>query len=47
MAAYRACGGNLTAMEDALREQGVRVHRRWLAEFLHRWGVRDRRRPAP
>lgn len=42
--AYRRCGGNLTAVEDALRDRGITVHRRWLAEFLDRWGVRARRR---
>jgi DNA-binding NtrC family response regulator len=43
LAAYRDCGGNLSAMEAALRERGLAVHRRWLAEFLDRWGVRSRR----
>jgi hypothetical protein len=47
--AYGECGGSLSAMETALREQGLVVHRRWLAEFLDRWGVRRRRsrRKAP
>jgi DNA-binding NtrC family response regulator len=41
--AYGECGGSLSAMEAALRERGLSVHRRWLAEFLDRWGVRKRR----
>jgi len=47
--AYGECGGSLSAMEAALREQGLVVHRRWLAVFLDRWGVRRRRsrRKAP
>jgi DNA-binding NtrC family response regulator len=43
IATYRSCGGNLSAMETALGASGVTVHRRWLAEFLDRWGVRRRR----
>ncbi|NMC69712.1 MAG: sigma 54-interacting transcriptional regulator [Myxococcales bacterium] len=45
--AYRACGGNLTAIERTLGARGITVHRRWLVGFLERWGVRDRRGRAP
>ncbi len=41
--AYGECGGSLSAVEAALRERGLAVHRRWLAEYLDRWGVRKRR----
>ncbi|MBI5500303.1 MAG: sigma 54-interacting transcriptional regulator [Deltaproteobacteria bacterium] len=42
VAVFRECGGNLTATESALRERGLALHRRWLSEFLERWGVRKR-----
>lgn len=40
VAAWQSSGGNLTKTEQVLREEGVPVNRRWLAEFLRRWGVR-------
>ncbi|MBI2898455.1 MAG: sigma 54-interacting transcriptional regulator [Deltaproteobacteria bacterium] len=38
--AYQAAGGNLTRAERDLKAAGLKVNRRWLAEFLRRWGVR-------
>jgi DNA-binding NtrC family response regulator len=40
VAAWQASGGNLTRTEQALRTEGLAVNRRWLAEFLRRWGLR-------
>ncbi|MDD5308882.1 MAG: sigma 54-interacting transcriptional regulator [Deltaproteobacteria bacterium] len=40
VAAFKECGGNLSAAERLLREKGVRVSRRWLGVFLRKWGVR-------
>ena len=40
---YRQLGGSLSAVEIELRRQGINLHRRWLADFLERWGVRKRR----
>lgn len=40
VAAWQASGGNLTRTEQALRSEGLAVNRRWLAEFLRRWGLR-------
>ncbi|MBI5491215.1 MAG: hypothetical protein HY905_28040 [Deltaproteobacteria bacterium] len=42
-AAYRELGGSLSALEAAFQKRGIALHRRWLAEFLERWGVRKRR----
>jgi len=47
LAAYRDLGGNLSAVEDALRKRGIELHRRWIAVFLERWGVRIRKRRIP
>jgi len=41
--AYQAADGNLTETERALRGSGLRVNRRWLTEFLRRWGIRPGR----
>ncbi len=38
--AYRDLGGNLSRMESVLRERGIPCTRRWLAEYLAKWGVR-------
>jgi DNA-binding NtrC family response regulator len=46
VAAYKECGGNLSAIETLLRSRGLPVTRRWLAVFLERWGIRDRRKSA-
>ena len=40
LAEYHATGGNLSAMERNLKREGLRTTRRWLAEYLKRWGVR-------
>jgi hypothetical protein len=40
IAAYRASGMNLSATERALREQSIPASRRWLSEYLRRWGER-------
>ena len=40
MAAYRDSGMNLSATERALRKRGIPASRRWLAEYLRRWGER-------
>jgi DNA-binding NtrC family response regulator len=37
---YLTCGENLSKTERMLREQGVPATRRWLADYLKRWGVR-------
>lgn len=47
VAAYREMGGNLSAVEEAFRRRGVELHRRWIAVFLERWGVRTRKRRIP
>ena len=39
--AFHAARGNLSETERALKSEGLRVSRRWLAEFLRRWGVRS------
>jgi hypothetical protein len=41
IAAFRECGGNLSATERLLRDRGVRASRRWIAVFLEKWGVRS------
>lgn len=41
---YLELGGNLSKLESTLQQRGIRVNRRWLAEFLEKWGVRQRRR---
>ncbi len=40
LAAYRDCEENLSATERALKRQGLRVSRRWLRDYLRRWGER-------
>ncbi|MFH2007586.1 MAG: sigma 54-interacting transcriptional regulator [bacterium] len=40
IAAYQASGQNVTATERALKKQGIRASRRWLSEYLRKWGVR-------
>ncbi len=40
IAAYRECGGNLSATVRVLRSKGLRCSRRWLAVFTERWGLR-------
>lgn len=40
VAAWQASDGNLTRTEQTLRAEGLAVNRRWLAEFLRRWGIR-------
>jgi DNA-binding NtrC family response regulator len=40
IAAYRSSGRNLSATERALKEQGIGASRRWLGEYLKRWGER-------
>lgn len=40
IAAYWAARANLSETERALRAEGILVNRKWLAEFLKRWGVR-------
>lgn len=40
VAAYWAARANLSETERALRADGIAVNRKWLAEFLRRWGVR-------
>ncbi|NMC72694.1 MAG: sigma-54-dependent Fis family transcriptional regulator [Myxococcales bacterium] len=47
LAAYRDLGGNLSAVEEAMRKRGIDLHRRWIAVFLERWGVRIRKRRVP
>ena len=47
LAAYREGEGNLSTMEKLLRDGVLRVHRRWLADFLDKWGVRKRRARTP
>jgi MoxR-like ATPase len=40
LAAYQAAQGNLSETERALKAEGLRVNRRWLAIFLRKWGIR-------
>lgn len=40
LTAYEQLGGNLSRMESELRARGIPCSRRWLAEYLARWGVR-------
>lgn len=40
VAVFGETGGNLTRMEKTLREEGIQVNRRWLADYLRRWGLR-------
>lgn len=48
VAAFEASGGKLGATVKALQGQGLRFSRRWLAEYLRRWGLRTgRRSPQP
>jgi DNA-binding NtrC family response regulator len=44
VAAFEAAGGKLGATERALEGQGLHFSRRWLAEYLRRWGLRAGRR---
>ena len=41
--AFHASRGNLSETERTLKAEGLRVSRRWLAEFLRKWGVRAAR----
>ena len=41
---YHKVDGNVSKLEATLRDQGIPCTRRWLAEFLDRWGVRSVRR---
>ena len=45
-AAYYLADGNLSRLEQVLRERGLRCNRRWLTVFLDRWGVRTVQRRA-
>ncbi len=40
IATFRECDENLAATERALKRKGLRASRRWLREYLQRWGVR-------
>jgi len=44
IALYRECGGNLSELEKQLKSQGISCSRRWLAEYLDKWGERKARR---
>ncbi len=39
IAAYRECGGNLSATERLLRKRRIRCTRRWLAVYIEKWNV--------
>lgn len=41
IAAYRECGGNLSATERLLRQRGIPCTRRWLGKFARQWGIRE------
>jgi transcriptional regulator with AAA-type ATPase domain len=43
VAAYRELDGSLSRLEETLRARGIPCTRRWLAEYLERWGVRRKR----
>jgi len=38
--AYHQCSENVSATERVLRQSGLKVSRRWLSEYLSRWGLR-------
>lgn len=40
LAIYQSSRGNISATARELEVQGIRTSRRWLAEYLKRWGVR-------
>lgn len=40
VAAYRESGGNVSATLRALESRGLAFSRRWLAEYLEKWGIR-------
>lgn len=37
---FREQRGNISATERVLREKGIRCSRRWLTEFVERWGLK-------
>jgi DNA-binding NtrC family response regulator len=41
IAAYRECGGNLSAAERLLKQRGISCTRRWLRVFVKKWGLRE------
>jgi hypothetical protein len=43
VAAYRELEGSLSRLKETLRARGSPCTRRWLAEFLEKWGVRRKR----
>ncbi len=40
---FGRCGGNLAAAERMLKERGISCSRRWLENFLDKWGVPRRK----
>ncbi len=40
IAAFRECGGNISATTRLLDSRGVSTNRRWLTVFIDRWGLR-------
>ncbi len=40
-AVFLECRGNLSAMERALNERGIKCTRRWLGIFADKWGLRE------
>jgi arginine utilization regulatory protein len=42
LSTYREVGGNITRLQERLRQRGIPSSRRWLGVFLERWGVRPR-----
>ena len=40
VSAYRECKGNISAVERALKNRGLRCSRRWLTVYLDKWGAR-------
>ena len=41
---YTACHGNISLTTEKLRAAGVRCSRRWLAVYVDRWGLREKRK---
>jgi MoxR-like ATPase len=43
-AVFLECRGNLSAMERALNDRGIRCTRRWLGIFADKWGLREQKK---
>jgi hypothetical protein len=41
MTVFADCKGNLSATERKLQAMGIKCSRRWLSDYLTRWGCRN------